>query len=224
MSTLRVLIADDHRLFRQGLIGLMKTRRDLVEVVGEAATGTETLELAEQLQPDVVLLDLQMPDGDGFQTATFLRQFYPQIAIVILTASESDEDLYRAVQLGVSGYLLKSLDANELFDLLGSVAEGEMALTRAMAARLVRSIARHNTTTDANGSPIAALTERELDVLRLVAQGASNPQIANHLCITVNTVKVHLHNILEKLQLKNRAQVAAYAVSRGLTATPGNMA
>ncbi|MCC7449319.1 MAG: response regulator transcription factor [Anaerolineae bacterium] len=221
---LRMLIADDHRLFRQGLIGLMKTRRDLVEVVGEAATGTETLELAEQLQPDVVLLDLQMPDGDGFQTATFLRQFYPQIAVVILTASESDEDLYRAVQLGVSGYLLKSLDANELFDLLGSVAEGEMALTRAMASRLVRSIARHNGTTDANGSPMPALTERELDVLRLVAQGASNPQIADHLCITVNTVKVHLHNILEKLQLKNRAQVAAYAVSRGLTAAPSNLA
>jgi len=224
MSMLRVLIADDHRLFRQGLIGLMKTRRDLVEVVGEAATGTETLELAEQLQPDVVLLDLQMPDGDGFQTATFLRQFYPQMAIVILTASESDEDLYRAVQLGVAGYLLKSLDANELFDLLGSVAVGEMALTRAMAARLVRSIAKHNATTDANGSPMPALTERELDVLRLVAQGASNPQIADHLCITVNTVKVHLHNILEKLQLKNRAQIAAYAVSRGLTATPSNMA
>jgi DNA-binding NarL/FixJ family response regulator len=223
MSMLRVLIADDHRLFRQGLIGLMKTRRDLVEVVGEAATGTETLELAEQLNPDVVLLDLQMPDGDGFQTATFLRQFYPQIAIVILTASESDEDLYRAVQLGVSGYLLKSLDAAELFDLLGSVAEGEMALTRAMASRLVRSIARHNSTTDANGSPMTALTERELDVLRLVAQGASNPQIADTLCITVNTVKVHLHNILEKLQLKNRAQVAAYAVSRGLTTVPGNM-
>ncbi len=224
MSILKVLIADDHRLFRQGLIGLMKTRRDLVEVVGEAATGTETLELAEQLNPDVVLLDLQMPDGDGFQTATFLHQFYPQLAIVILTASESDEDLYQAVQLGVSGYLLKSLDAAELFDLLGSVAQGEMALTRAMASRLVRSIARHNSTTDANGSPMTALTERELDVLRLVAQGASNPQIADTLCITVNTVKVHLHNILEKLQLKNRAQVAAYAVSRGLTTAPGNMA
>lgn len=215
MLPLRVLVADDHRLFRQGLIGLMKTRRDLVEVIGEAATGQEAVELAAALRPDVILLDIQMPDGDGLQVAGFIRKLYPEIAVVILTASESDEDLYRAVQIGVAGYLLKSLDAAELFDLLSSVAQGEAALTRAMAARLFKSIVRHADQGD-DKSAHNALTEREMEVLKLVARGASNPQIAETLCITVNTVKVHLHNILDKLRVQNRAQAAAYAVSSGL--------
>jgi two-component system nitrate/nitrite response regulator NarL len=212
MLPLKVLVADDHRLFRQGLIGLMNTRRDLVDVVGEAATGREVVQLAQRLRPDVVLMDIRMPDGDGLQAATQIRQNLPGIAIVMLTASELDEHLYAAVRLGAAGYLLKSLDASELFDLLLGVANGEAAMTRAMAARLLKAVMRHTAQSGAGD----ALTEREMEVLRLVAQGASNPQIAEQLNITINTVKVHLRNILDKLQVNNRTQAAAYAVRTGL--------
>ncbi len=217
MLPLRVLVADDHCLFRQGLIGLMRTRKDLVDVVREAASGREAVRLTQRLRPDVVLLDIQMPDGDGLQAAASIRRTSPETSVVMLTASELDDHLYEAVRLGARGYLLKSLDAAELFGLLESVAHGEAALTRAMAARLLKSVASHAVNADAGEE---ALTGREIEVLRLVAQGASNPQIAETLGITVNTVKVHLRNILDKLQVENRTQAAAYAVRVGLAVSP----
>jgi len=209
---LKVLVADDHSLFRQGLISLMRTRPDLVRVLGEAETGAEALSMALEYKPDVLLLDIYMPQGDGLQIASALRQRLPDTAIIMLTASELDEHVYRAVQLGAAGYLLKSLDAGELFEALEAVARGEVALTRAVAARVLRELGHPG----ADDRAPEALTEREIDVLRLVAQGASNPQIAEDLHITVNTVKVHLRNILSKLQLDNRTQAAAYAVQSGL--------
>lgn len=213
---LRVLIADDHKLFRQGLIGLMETREDLVEVIGEASSGLEAVQLAEQLQPDVILMDIYMPEGDGLQAAKVIRTRFPQIAIVMLTSSENDEHLYQAVQLGASGYLLKNLDAIELFDLLSGVTQGEAAMTREMASRLLKNVARR--AADASRGE-DALTERELTVLRLVAVGDSNQEIADKLLLSVNTVKTHIRNILEKLQLENRTQAANYAMHRGLVST-----
>ena len=215
---LNLLIADDHRLFRQGLVGLLSTRPDLVRVVGEASTGNEAVALTEHYRPDVVLLDVSMPDGDGLRAAAQIRQRMPDVHIVMLTASESDEHLFEAVRLGVSGYLLKSLDAAELFDILAGVSHGEPALSRAMAARLLKGMTRH----DANApTELVNLTERELEVLRLVAHGSSNPEIAGTLCISVNTVKVHLRNLLHKLQLDNRTQVATYAIQSGLYSEEG---
>jgi len=210
---IRVLIADDHKLFRQGLISLMHTREDLVDVVGEAASGEEVVHLAERLHPDVVLMDIYMPQGDGLQATREIKERFPEIAVVMLTSSESDQHLYEAVQLGAAGYLLKSLDADELFNLITGVTHGEAAMTRAMATRLLKSVAQRSTDAEKGGE---ALTERELVVLRLVARGASNPQIAEELCISVNTVKSHIKSILEKLNLENRTQVATYAVQRGL--------
>lgn len=207
------MIADDHKLFRQGLIGLMKTREDLVEVIGEAETGEEAIQLAERLNPDVILLDIYMPQTDGLQAAKEIRQRFPNIAVVMLTSSERDGHLYEAAQLGVAGYLLKSLDANELFDLLHGVTHGEPAMTRAMASKLLKSVANRMANEDKGEQ---SLTERELFVLRLVASGASNQEIADKLTISVNTVKSHIKNILEKLHLENRTQAATYALKHGL--------
>jgi DNA-binding NarL/FixJ family response regulator len=210
---LRVMVVDDHRLFRQGLISLMRTRPDLVRVVGEAETGPEALELAKRLRPELILMDIYMPEGDGLEAAQAIRRSMPETDIVVLTASDSDEDFRRAVGLGVAGYLLKNLDAAELFDLIQGVARGEAALTRAMAARLLKQMARPAREQE---EVTEILTEREIEVLRLLARGDSNPEIAEELHITVNTVKTHISHILAKLQLDNRTQAAAYAVQRRL--------
>ncbi len=211
--TIKVVIADDHKLFRQGLIGLMRTREDIVEVIGEASTGVEAIQLAEQLHPNVILMDIYMPEMDGLQAAKEIRTRFPEIAIVMLTSSERDGHLYEAVQLGVSGYLLKSLDATELFELLVGVVKGETAMTRTLAGKLLKAVA-NRMADDKKGED--TLTERELFVLRLVASGATNQDIAEKLSISINTVKSHLKNILSKLQLENRTQAATYAIQHGL--------
>jgi DNA-binding NarL/FixJ family response regulator len=211
--TIRVLIADDHKLFRQGLKSLMRTREDMVEVIGEAASGREAIYLARELNPDVILMDIYMPDGDGLQVTKEIKKQFPNINVVMLTSSEDDEHLYEAVQLGAAGYLLKSLDADELFNLLHGVMDGEAAMTRAMATRLLRGVAKRSVKSDKGEE---ALTERELIVLRQVAKGASNSEISETLHISINTVKSHLRNILDKLQLDNRTQAATYAIQHGL--------
>jgi DNA-binding NarL/FixJ family response regulator len=218
MNPLKVLVVDDHRLFRQGLISLMSTREDLVDVVGEATSAQEAMYMAEAMRPDVILMDIYMPHGDGLQATKELRQRFPEISIVILTSSDDDDHLYEAIHLGAAGYLLKTLDAEELFDLLECVADGEVAITRAMATRLLYHLSSVDRESDAFGND---LTSRETDVLHLVAKGATNPQIASQLNITVNTVKVHLRNILSKLHVENRTQAATLAIERGLVDAEG---
>lgn len=210
---LRILVVDDHKLFREGLISLMKTRRDLVQVIGEAAGCEEAYQMAWQLKPDAILLDIYMPDGDGLAVAKMIRQTMPNVAVVMLTSSEVDEHVFEAVRLGASGYLLKNLDSDELFELLHGVAAGEPAMTRAMASRTLKILASTKGKKTLEGEP---LTEREQDVLRLVAQGKSNQEISDQLCVSVNTVKYHLKNILWKLRLENRTQAAAFALKSGM--------
>lgn len=217
MQPIKILVADDHRLFRQGLIGLMETRRDIVEIIGEAENGQQAIDMARSLKPDLILLDIYMPVVDGLKAAAVIRTEMPEIAIVILTSSESDEHLFDAVRLGISGFLMKNLDAHELFTLLSGVAKGEAAITRAVAARLLKREAIQTTTTaEANEK----LTDREIDVLRLVAQGINNNEIAKELVISRNTVKTHLRNILYKLNLENRVQIATYAIQNNLIPSP----
>lgn len=210
---IRVLVADDHKLFRQGLISLMQTRDDLVEVVGEAQTGQEAVQLTEQLQPDVILMDIYMPEKNGLIATREIKERFPNVAVIMLTSSEADEHLFEAVSNGAAGYLLKSLDADELFELISGVIHGEAAITKSMASKLMRKMVKRSN----EKIPLhEELTERESMVLRLIAKGATNSEIGEELHISVNTVKSHLKSILSKLQLENRTQVAAYAVQTGL--------
>ena len=210
---IKILVVDDHKLFRQGLIRLMQAHDEMVDIVGEADSVREAIRLVEVLKPDVVLMDIYLPEENGLQGLREIKKQFPDIAVVMLTSSEDDEHLFEAVRLGAAGYLLKSLDVDELFDLLNGVMKGEAAMTRGMATRLLKGIALRSSN-DEKGEEV--LTEREIMVLRLVATGASNALIADELCISVNTVKSHLRNILDKLQLENRTQAATYALERGI--------
>lgn len=218
MLPMRMLVVDDHHLFRQGLIGLLRTRPDLVEVVGEAASGEEAIKLTESLKPDVILMDIAMPYGDGLEATASIHEQYPDVSVIMLTASESDEQLYQAMRCGASGYLLKDLEADELFDLLEGVERGEVVMTKAMGARLLKKIANDSSTPTDATEGMDALTARELEVLKLVAKGYSNLQIAEELVISVNTVKVHLRHLMDKLHVNNRTQAVAYAIQCGLVA------
>lgn len=211
--TIRVLIADDHTLFRQGLINILETRDDFVEVVGEASTGQDAIRLVEQLRPEVVLMDIYMPHGDGLEATRTILQKFPETRVVILTSSDKSEHLYRALRYGAAGYLLKNLDASELFDLIGGVVCGDAAMSGQVTSSLLRSAVSEQAMREQGQEP---LTERELTVLRLMSTGASNQELADQLCISINTVKSHIRRILEKLQLENRTQAASYAMNHGL--------
>jgi len=219
--TIKVLIVDDHKMFRQGLISLMHTREDLIKVVGEAATAAEALEMTQRLHPDVVLMDIYLPNGDGLQATREIKRRFPHVAVVMLTSSDHNEHLLEAVRSQASGYLLKNLDADELFNTLETIAQGDVPMTRAMAASVLKGFSKQSLNDAEN---VDALTDRETAVLHLVAQGSSNPQIADALTISINTVKTHLRNILEKLQLENRTQAATYAIEHGLVSQRGTNA
>jgi NarL family two-component system response regulator LiaR len=212
---IKVLVADDHRLFRQGLIALLDTRQDLVTVVGEATNGYEAVDQTLRLRPDVVLMDIYMPHLDGLQAAREIHRSRPGISVIMLTSSEQEEHLLEAIRLGACGYLLKTLDADELFELLYCVSNGEAALTRSMATQILHGFQRDFASSHSNHF---TLTEREMDVLYFIASGKTNLEISDELCISVNTVKIHLHNILTKLQVENRTQAATYAIQAGLVA------
>ena len=216
---MRVLIADDHQLFRDGLRSLLEAQG--VEVVAEARDGREALELARAHLPDIVLMDLKMPELGGLDATRLLVAVLPGIKTVVLTASEDDADLFEAVKSGAQGYLSKNLQSSELSALLGGVMRGEPALTPGLARKVLREFARP--ATPATDRAPDELTDRERDVLELLVTGiTSNRELADHLSISENTIKYHLRNILDKLHLHNRAQVIAYAVREGLVDPRGN--
>ena len=214
---MRVLLADDHTLVRNGIASLIKANN--IEVAGEASDGLEALEKARELKPDVILMDIRMPRCNGLEATRLIKTEMPQIKIIILTVSAEEEDLFEAIKSGAEGYLLKNIRAEEFISLLSGVVRGEVAISPPLATKIIEEFGRQNT--DATESvPEGGLTERDIGILRLVVIGALNKQIALELGITENTVKYHLRNIMAKLHLKNKAQVAAYAVSKGIT--PGH--
>lgn len=218
MTPLRILLADDHTLIRKGLTELMKKREEF-EVVGEACDGCEAVEKARILKPDLVLMDINMPRCSGLEAMQRIKQEMPEIKIVILTISDEDETLLKALKCGAEGYLLKNVEPNQLFNLLQGVARGEAAISPVMASKILEDFIRQKDNWSSRPSP-ESLTRREKEVLRLVVKGATNKEIARELVISENTVKNHLRNILEKLHSKNRAQAAAYALKEGLIEPP----
>ncbi len=210
---MRILIADDHALFRDGLRSLLEARG--VEVVDEARNGREAVELARAHRPDVVLMDLAMPELSGLQATKLISAELPGVKVVVLTASEEDADLFEAIKSGAQGYLRKDLESGKLFDLLEGVAHGEPAFTPGFARKVIDELARP---TPPREEGLAGLiTDREREVLDLLVQGVtSNRELARRLVVSENTVKYHLRNILSKLHLHNRAEVVAYALRHGL--------
>ncbi len=215
---MRILVADDHALFRDSLRSLLESHD--FEVVGEASNGQEAITLSWELKPDVVLMDLMMPELDGLEATKQLAAELPDVKVVILTAADDDSKLFEAIKSGAKGYLLKDLESSQFFALLEGVKRGEPALTPAVARKLLDEFARPKKPTREPFDP-DALTDREQEVLELMVQGVtSNRQLAKRLGVSENTVKFHVRNILDKLHLHNRAQVVAYALRNRIVETP----
>ncbi len=211
-----VLLVDDHVLFREGLRSLMSRWGDF-DVVGEAADGAEALELARELLPDLVLMDVTMPVMDGLEATRRIVREVPTVRVVMLTVSEDQEDLLQALKNGAQGYLLKNTPSAKLVDYLRGVLRGESALSGAMATKVLAEFMQPRAPADALCRvALEPLSARELQVLQLVAEGLSNAEIGERLYLSENTVKKHLRNILQKLHLNNRVQVAVYAAREGL--------
>ncbi len=209
--TIRVMLVDDHSVVRQGLRMFLSLDKEL-EVVGEACDGEEAVRLADELRPDVVLMDLLMPGMDGIAATSVIRRELPKTEVIALTSILEDEKVVGAVRAGAIGYLLKDTQAQELCRAIKAAAAGQVQLSPQAAARLMREIS-------APTSP-EPLTEREKDVLRLLARGLSNKEIAGTLVIGEKTVKTHVSNVLAKLDVPSRTQAALYAVRTGLAPMP----
>ncbi|MDP2659591.1 MAG: response regulator transcription factor [Dehalococcoidia bacterium] len=216
--SMKVLLVDDHVLFRAGIASLLSAWG--LEVVGQASDGREALMKARALHPDLILMDVKMPRCDGLQATRLIKAEMPQVKIVMLTVSDDEQDLFEAIKAGAQGYLLKNLRGEEFMEMLAGISRGEAPVSPVLAAKILDEFARRSSRGFASPSSKDELSEREKEVLRLIAQGASNRVMASSLVISENTVRYHIKNILAKLHLHNRAQAAAFAVQEGLAGEP----
>jgi NarL family two-component system response regulator LiaR len=207
-DVISVVIADDHPFVRHGLRTYLETLDDM-EVSGEATNGAEAVELVERLRPDVVLMDLVMPELDGVGAIRRIHESVPQTKVIALTSFDDDEKVFPAIKAGAAGYLLKDVRPADLAEAIRKASRGEALLAPSVTARLMQEVV-------GGPPPSAALTRRELEVLRLIARGMSNKLIARELVVSEKTVKTHVSNILAKLHLADRTQAALYAVREGL--------
>ena len=214
LDELRVLVVDDHDLFRTGLRNLLEEQG--VNVVGEAENGETAIRLASDLAPDVVIMDLNMPGVGGVETTRRLSSLAPLSRVVVLTISADDDDVMNAVMAGACGYLLKDSSIQELIAGIKAASEGESLISPQIAAKVLQRLRAQSKDADAADTIRAELSDRELQVLKLIANGKDNAQIARDLFISPKTVKNHISNILMKLQIENRIQAAVYAVRSGI--------
>jgi DNA-binding NarL/FixJ family response regulator len=215
---IRVLVVDDQELFRRGLVMLLAVESG-IEVIGEAGDGFQGTTLASSTAPDVVLLDIRMPKQTGIEACKAIKQAVPSAKIIMLTVSDEEADLYEAVKSGASGYLLKDSSIEEVAQAVRVVADGQSLISPSMAVKLIDEF-KQMSRSERDHVPGLRLTERELEVLRLVAKGMNNREIARELFISENTVKNHVRNILEKLQLHSRMEAVMYAVKEKLLELP----
>lgn len=215
---MKIMLADDHSLFLEGLQYLLETYG--IEVSGVARNGREALEKARVLKPDIILMDIKMPECSGMDSLKLIKAEMPDIKIIMLTSSEDDDDLFYAVKYGASGYLLKNTNARELVDMLSDIEKGEASLSPGLAARLLKEFRYNNTVKPMQymqeDSKHEDLTKRQLEVLEMVAKGITYKEVGEMLGLAERTVKYHMGKILELLHLENRAQVIAYAARVGL--------
>jgi DNA-binding NarL/FixJ family response regulator len=213
---IRVLVVDDHALFRRGLQMVLEQEED-IEVVGEAGDGSEAVDKAADAIPDIVLMDVRMPKRGGIDACTAIKDAVPSCKIIMLTISDEEADLYDAIKAGASGYLLKEISIEEVATAIRAVNEGQSLISPSMASKLLTEFASMIKRGDERQQvPTPRLTDREMEVLKLVAKGMNNRDIAKQLFISENTVKNHIRNILEKLQLHSRMEAVVYAVREKL--------
>lgn len=216
IDAIRVLICDDHALFRRGLVMVLESEEGM-EIVGEAEDGEQAIRQAEALAPDVVLMDVRMPRVRGIEATRAIAEAVPSTRILMLTVSDEEDDLYEAIKAGAAGYLLKEISIEEVAAAIRSVVSGQSLISPSMASKLLTEFTNLAKKADERHSvPSPRLTERELEVLKLVAKGMSNREIASELYISENTVKNHVRNILEKLHLHSRMEAVVYAVREKL--------
>jgi len=211
---IRILVADDHPVVRNGLVAMLGTQKDF-QVVGEAATGIEVIQAVSTAQPDVVLLDLEMPEMDGVETLNRLREENPGVRAIVFTAFDTDERILGAVQAGAKGYLLKGAPREQIFQAIRVVSQGGSLLEPVVASKLMRHVAGEGKARSGEGL-VEPLTKRELEVLAQLAQGKTNREIAEDLVITERTAKFHVSSILRKLDASNRTEAVTLAAQYGL--------
>ncbi|MEK7323791.1 MAG: response regulator transcription factor [Chloroflexota bacterium] len=216
-SPMRLLLVDDHILFREGLVGLISPQPDM-KVVGQASSAKEAIALARDLKPDLILMDISMPDGSGIDAARVIMADAPTAKIMFLTVHSDDEQLFAAVRVGAVGYAFKNVRAAELLKSIRGIGRGEAAISRPIARRILDEFSRMTPQQQrpAEAHETVELTSREIEIVRELAQGASNREIAAKLVISENTVKNHVRNVLSKLRVRSRRDVADYARDHGL--------